>query len=88
MPKTKPALSTAQRIRLFYLQRDTDESGVSGIGIVAEGVEFSNGTCAMTWVVGPHHCVNIYDNIKSIEAIHGHEGQTKIVFIHIDKRAA
>lgn len=34
-------------MRRFHLRRDVDAAGVSGIGKVAEGVEFSNGWCAM-----------------------------------------
>jgi hypothetical protein len=36
-----------RRMRLFLLIRNEDVSGVSGTGIVAEGVEFSDGTVAM-----------------------------------------
>ena len=35
--------------RAFVLQRNEDETGVSGTGIVAEGVEFSDGTVALRW---------------------------------------
>lgn len=66
-------------MRLFHLLRKEDVSGTSGVGIVAEGVEFTNGMCALTWL-SPAHCVNIYDNIKTVEAIHGHDGKTLIVF--------
>ena len=66
--------------RLFHLKRDIDETGVSGIGIVAEGVEFTNGMVAMTWF-SPHRCMNFYESIKTVEQLHGHEGNTKIVFL-------
>lgn len=67
-------------MRLFQLHRLEDASGVSGTGVVAEGVEFTNGMCAMTWLT-PTPCVNIYSNIKGVEHIHGHGGMTKIVFL-------
>ncbi len=35
-------------MRRFQLNRIVDESGVSGTGVVAQGVEFDNGFCAMT----------------------------------------
>lgn len=76
-------LSKKSNVRLFYLERQVDESGVSGAGRVAEGVEFSNGLCAITWL-GQYRCSNVYENIKSVEAIHGHEGSTKVVFVHDD----
>ena len=34
----------------FWLERFEDENGISGVGRVAEGVVFSNGWCAMTWL--------------------------------------
>ncbi len=66
-------------IRQFTLVREEDESGVSGTGIVAEGVEFSNGKCALSWRTKVAS-IAIYDNIKVLEAIHGHEGKTMIVW--------
>jgi hypothetical protein len=67
-------------MRLFHLVRDKDISGVSGTGIVAEGVEFTNGFVCLTWLT-THHSIVIYPNIKEVEAVHGHEGSTKIVWI-------
>lgn len=67
-------------MRRFYLQRDLDESGVSGTGRVAEGVVFSNGWVAMTWL-GPIPSVVFYSRMADVETIHGHHGKTTIVFI-------
>lgn len=36
-------------MRTFELHRVEDETGISGTGIVAEGVIFGDGTCAMRW---------------------------------------
>lgn len=66
--------------RRFVLNRKVDESGVSGTGLVAEGCEFSSGHCALTWLTYSD-CVAFYDNIKTIEAVHGHNGNTEIVFL-------
>lgn len=70
-------------MRRFYLQRDCDESGVSGIGKVAEGIVFTNGWVALTWVVEKYGFtgVAIYPCIETVETIHGHQGQTRVVFI-------
>ena len=62
----------------FWLQRVEDESGVSGVGLVAEGVVFSSGWCALTWRTG-HKSVAFYPSLEEIRAIHGHDGKTKIV---------
>lgn len=66
-------------LRRFHFERLEDASGVSGCGIVAEGVEFSNGHVALTWL-SAHPSINLYDNMNDVMLIHGHEGRTKIVF--------
>lgn len=68
------------RMRRFYLQRNEDETGVSGEGIVGEGVEFTNGGCVMEWKT-EFTSICIYENIKALEAIHGHGGKTKVVWV-------
>jgi hypothetical protein len=70
-----------QRPRAFGLQRDEDVSGVSGTGIVAEGVEFSDGTVALRWTSEwPTSVVFHERGIESVEAVHGHDGRTQILF--------
>jgi hypothetical protein len=66
-------------MRRFHLQRDVDATGISGTGRVAEGVVFSNGWCALTWLTA-HTSVVFYQSIADVEAIHGHQGSTKIVY--------
>jgi hypothetical protein len=70
---------TASRPRVFKLVREEDETGISGTGAVAEGIEFSNGMCAMCWLTAMHS-VAVYPNIRQLEAIHGHNSRTKVVF--------
>jgi hypothetical protein len=67
-------------MRLFELCRVEDESGVSGTGTVAQGVEFDNGWCALTWLTA-HTSVAFYTSIQEVEAIHGHNGKTLIRFL-------
>jgi len=62
----------------FWLERVEDDSGVSGTGRVAEGVVFSNGWCALTWLTG-YTSVALYQSIEDVMAIHGHKGHTKIL---------
>jgi hypothetical protein len=66
------------QMKPFWLERVEDESGVSGVGLVAEGVVFSNGWCALTWLT-EHTSVAFYQSIEEVAAIHGHDGKTKIV---------
>jgi hypothetical protein len=67
-------------MRLFELHRDHDVSGVSGTGVVAEGVEFSDGTCVVRWVTERGSTV-VWRSIDDVEAIHGHGGATRVVWI-------
>ncbi len=64
----------------FHLHRDVDATGVSGTGVVAEGVEFVDGTCVVRWVVGDHRSTVVWDDVASVEAIHGHGGATRVVW--------
>jgi len=66
-------------VRKFNLYRAEDASGVSGTGVVTEGVEFSDGTCVMRWLTSIAS-TGFYDNIVELVKIHGHEGRTVAVF--------
>jgi hypothetical protein len=59
----------------FHLHRREDESGVSGTGVVAEGVRFSDGRCVLRWLTAVSS-IAIYDSIEDLIAIHGHKGKT------------
>lgn len=67
-------------MRRFNLVRREDVSGVSGTGIVAQGIEFDNGKASMCWL-GTYHTIENADNIHVIERIHGHDGRTTISWI-------
>ena len=67
-------------IRRFFLQRHDDRTGVSGTGRVAEGVVFSTGWVALTWLTSINSLV-FYPSIRNVEHIHGHGGATEIVWI-------
>lgn len=67
-------------MKRFYLKRYKDESGVSGTGIVAEGIQFSTGKCALAWV-SEFFSIAIYDSIEELNAIHGHNGNTQIIWL-------
>jgi len=69
-------------MRMFQLVRDVDVSGVSGTGVVAEGVEFTSGVVALTWRSEWPTSVVFHDRgIASVEAIHGHGGATRIEWL-------
>jgi len=66
-------------LKTFRLQRQKDISGVSGTGIVAQGVVFDNGWVALCWLTETSSVV-IYKDIAHVEKIHGHSGNTTIIF--------
>ena len=69
----------------FVLMRDTDVSGVSGTGIVADGVAFPDGTVALRWRGGNPTSVVFHDNgVESVEAILEHGGATRLVWLAED----
>ena len=65
-------------MKCFALIRDVDASGVSGTGIVAEGVEFSNGKVVLCWVTR-YRSVAVYDSMAEMMAVHGHDGSTYLM---------
>lgn len=64
----------------FELHRREDETGISGTGVVAEGIRFTDGTCALRWRTA-HTSFGLYHSIDSVIAIHGHNGQTRVVWV-------
>ena len=75
-----------KEMKMFYLKRGEDESGVSGTGRVAQGFVFDNGKVAVTWL-SEHPSVTVYDSIGEVTAIHGHGGKTELVMEPDYKRA-
>jgi hypothetical protein len=68
--------------RPFGLYRRQDETGVSGTGVVAVGVEFPDGMVVLRWTSAfPTSVVFHERGIESVEAIHGHGGKTQIVWL-------
>jgi hypothetical protein len=69
-------------MKAFRLIRDVDETGVSGTGTVAEGVEFSDGVVALRWVTAWPTSVVFHDRgVESLVAVHGHNGKTRIEWL-------
>ena len=66
--------------RRFVLDRNEDMTGVSGTGVVAEGVEFSDGRCALRWT-SQWASTAAYDSLDVLIHIHGHDGRTVIRFL-------
>lgn len=67
-------------MRAFQLHRDEDVSGVSGTGIVAEGVEFSDGRVVIRWLSETRSTV-VWDSIEDALLVHGHDGRTRVAAV-------
>lgn len=55
--------------RLFTMVRNGDETGVSGTGIVADGIEFPNGMVAVCWR-SKTPSVNVYRSFVEFKHVH------------------
>ena len=54
LPKNiDPAPAVPQGMRKFTMYRQSDESGVSGSGMVIQGVIFANGRTVIQWLTDP-----------------------------------
>ena len=62
----------------FYLERDLDETGISGTGRVAHGVIFEDGRVAMRWLT-ERRTTTTYDSVLDVLELHGHGGKTRLV---------
>jgi hypothetical protein len=71
-------------MKSFSLHRHEDLTGVSGTGVVAEGVLFNNGKVAIAWdptkTKAEVVSVTIFDSIDDVKTLHGHDGATEIVW--------
>ena len=72
-------------MRRFLLIRDEDVSGVSGTGVVAEGVVFSTGKVVLSWC-SRYRSVTVYDSVGDLETVHGHEGRTRTEWLDPPER--
>lgn len=66
-------------MRVFRLVRSEDVSGVSGTGTVADGVVFPDGVTILRWRTA-RGSTAVYDSVKDVERIHGHDGKTRLVW--------
>lgn len=58
-------------IRSFTLRREEDVSGVSGTGVVLEGVLFSTGVVVIHWLTPPPRgSIAIFDSLEQFLSIH------------------
>lgn len=68
------------KTRRFYLYRREDVSGVSGTGIVADGIMWPDGTASLKWR-GDDTSVVFWFTLFSLVKVHGHDGKTAVLWL-------
>jgi hypothetical protein len=69
-PKTLPRLAP-EGIRTFTVARQYDETGVSGEGVVIEGVTLATGQCVVHWLYPPPRGgIAIFDSMNDFIKVH------------------
>jgi len=64
-------------LRRFVLVRHEDVSGISGTGVVAEGVRFTDGTVSLRWLRLPQQ-TSFFASVGDVLVVHGHSGKTEL----------
>lgn len=84
---TPPSAIVLSVMRTFEMSRAADESGVSGTGVVIEGVEFTDGRVAVRWRTATASTV-VYDSLDDFLAIHvyPHPGNGSLVLFSDGER--
>jgi len=58
-------------MRRFVMHREFDSSGVSGTGLVLEGVLFSTGVVVVHWLTPPPRgSISVFDSLDQFLSIH------------------
>ena len=69
-PKPPPRLAP-RGIRSFTVCRQTDETGISGEGVVIEGVVLASGHCIIHWLFPPPRGgIAIFDSMSDFVKVH------------------
>jgi hypothetical protein len=81
-----PLSAIVSHLNRFILCRYTDVNGVSGVGVVADGVVDAFGRAVLIWRSGASSVENpgavaVYPSIEELRAIHGHHGSTDVLFV-------
>ena len=70
LPKP-PSKKCPRGIRTFTVARRNDESGVSGIGVVIEGVQYATGQVVLHWLLPPPKGgIAIFESLDDFIKIH------------------
>jgi hypothetical protein len=70
IPKAPPKLAP-RGIRAFTVFRASDETGISGDGVVIEGVELATGQCIVHWLYPPPRGgIAIFESLDDFIKVH------------------
>ena len=70
IPKAPPKLAP-RGLRAFTVFRKSDETGVSGDGVVIEGVELATGQCIVHWLYPPPRGgIAIFESLDDFIKVH------------------
>jgi hypothetical protein len=78
----RPTARAPEGIRTFTIARQHDESGVSGVGVVIEGVVLATGQTIIHWLTpAPRGALSIFDSMDDFTKIHirPHPGNSSIL---------
>lgn len=67
----------------FEVHRHSDPTGLSGTGVIAEGVTFDDGRALTRWngyTTGVRQ-IDLWDHLDDILLVHGHGGATEIHWV-------
>ena len=67
----RPARLAPEGIRTFTVARQYDETGVSGDGVVIEGVTLATGQCIAHWLFPPPRgSIAVFDSMSDFITVH------------------
>lgn len=78
----RPTQQAPEGIRTFTIARQYDETGVSGVGVVIEGVVLATGQAIIHWLTpAPRGALAIFDSMADFIKIHikPHPGNASIL---------
>lgn len=55
--------------QVFAVVRNEDETGVSGTGVVIDGVVFPSGDCVTRWR-GATPCISVWSSFEAFKSVH------------------
>jgi hypothetical protein len=70
-------------MKRFHLVRNEDETGISGTGVVTDGIEFDDGSVVMKWNTDTTSLA-LYKSMEDVITIHGHGGKTVVQYTDED----